>query len=67
MAITQIDLDRLERALMSGTLTVEYDGSRVTYASVAELKSAIAYAKSALSAATGSVQPIFRPTVFSRG
>ncbi|MGE0154797.1 MAG: phage head-tail joining protein [Reyranellaceae bacterium] len=52
MAISQTDIDRLEAALMRGELTVEYDGQRVTYRSVAELKAAIAYAKDALAAAT---------------
>ncbi|BAE50326.1 phage head-tail joining protein [Paramagnetospirillum magneticum] len=37
MAITQADIDRLDKAIVSGKLTVEVDGSRVTYRSMAEL------------------------------
>lgn len=48
MAITQADVDALERAVVNATLTVEYDGRRVTYRSMAELLSALNYAKSQL-------------------
>jgi len=53
MAYTQIQLDALEAALASGALTVEYDGRRVTYRTVRELKEAIAEVKSALDIAEG--------------
>lgn len=53
MAITQTDIDRLEKALMRGELSVDYDGTRVTYRSTDELKSAIAYAKGQLNVTQG--------------
>jgi arginase family enzyme len=37
MAYTQADLDRLDRAIASGVLTVEVAGRRMTYHSVDEL------------------------------
>jgi hypothetical protein len=53
MAITQDDVDRLERALMRGELTVEYDGVRTTFRSVEELKTALDYARGRLNVAQG--------------
>jgi hypothetical protein len=40
VAVTQSDIDRIDQALASGALTVETDGRRVTYRSIAELQSA---------------------------
>ncbi|AEA59767.1 phage head-tail joining protein [Burkholderia gladioli] len=37
MAFTQGQLTAIEAALASGTLTVEYNGKRVTYQTVSEL------------------------------
>lgn len=52
MSISQTDVDRLERALARGELTVETsDGSRVTYRSIDELLKALAYAKQVLATA----------------
>lgn len=52
MALTQASVDALEKALASGALMVETpDFGRVTYRSVAELKDAIAYAKSVVAPA----------------
>lgn len=56
MALSQSDLTALETALASGELTVEYDGKRVTYRSVDELKSAIAYVQEQLAAAASTRQ-----------
>ena len=56
MAFTHAQLDALETALASGALTVEYDGRRVTYRSVAELKEAIAEVRTALDAAAGKTR-----------
>lgn len=56
MALAQADLDKLETALASGQLTVDYDGRRVTFRSVAELRSAIDYVKAELAAAGGSAR-----------
>ncbi len=44
MAITQADIDRLDKAIVSGKLTVEVDGHRITYRSMAELMQARAHA-----------------------
>lgn len=37
MAFTSTDLDRIERAIATGELTVTVDGETVTYRSIAEL------------------------------
>jgi len=37
MAFTQQSLDAIENAIASGTLTVEYNGKRITYQSTADL------------------------------
>jgi len=37
MAFTQQNLDAIESAIASGTLTVEYNGKRITYQSTADL------------------------------
>ena len=43
MAYTEMDRDRLKRAIASGVLTVDYpERGRVTYRSLAELRSALA-------------------------
>lgn len=46
MALTQAHLDALETAIASGELTVEYDGKRVTYRSISDLKAAADYVRS---------------------
>lgn len=51
MAVTQAQIDALEKSIVSGHLTVEYDGRRVTYRSLEELKQAYAFAQSAYSGA----------------
>ena len=56
MAYTQTQLDALEASLASGALTVEYDGRRVTYRSVAELKESIAEVRAALDVAAGKMR-----------
>ncbi len=50
----------LEEALASGELTVESDGERMTYRSVAELKAALDYFSARNSAAQSPV-PVGRP------
>ena len=55
MAITQTDVDNLESALVTGTLSVEVDGRKVTYRSVAELKGALSYARDQIAKAAGGV------------
>jgi hypothetical protein len=38
MAYTQTDLTNIKKAIATGTLTVEVDGQKVTYRSLAELE-----------------------------
>jgi len=52
MAYAQSQLDALEAALASGTLTVEFDGKRVTYRSLDEIQRAIEIVKKGLGRAT---------------
>jgi len=48
MAYTESQAEALREALASGVLTVEYDGKRVTYRSVREIKEALAQVEPAL-------------------
>ena len=56
MAVSQAQVDALEAALVSGELTVEYEGHRVTYRSVAEIERALTYAKANLDGAVTETQ-----------
>lgn len=40
MALTQTDLDNINTAIATGEMTVEFNGRRVTYRSMAELERA---------------------------
>lgn len=53
MAVTQSDLDALDAAILSAELEVEYQGRRVRFRSVAELRQAYEHAR-AVMAAQGS-------------
>jgi hypothetical protein len=53
MAYTEAQAQALREALASGVLTVEYDGKRVTYRSVAEIKEALAQVETALARDAG--------------
>lgn len=55
MAYTQTDLDNLEAAMASDSLTVEIEGRRVTYRSPTDLRIAIDYVRGQLGA--GSLTP----------
>lgn len=48
MAYTQAQLDALESALVNGTLSVEFEGKRVTYRSLAEIERAMSVVKKGL-------------------
>lgn len=37
MALTQTDLDTLDRAIATGTLSVEFDGRKMTYQTTSQL------------------------------
>lgn len=54
MALTQSDLDALDQAIATGELTVEHNGRRITYRSIAELKAARAHVAAQLSAAANA-------------
>jgi arginase family enzyme len=53
MAYTTADLDRLDRAIASGTLTVEVGGRKITYHSVDALLKARAHVAATLAASAG--------------
>lgn len=53
MAYTTADLDRLDRAIASGTLTVEIGGRRITYHDIDALLKARAHVAAQLGAASG--------------
>jgi hypothetical protein len=44
MAISQSDIDALDAAIVSGALSVEFDGRRITYQNTAQLIAARAHA-----------------------
>ncbi len=52
MAYTQTDLDNLNAAIVGAELEVEYQGRRVRFRSVAELKAAYEHVKSELAASS---------------
>ncbi|MEY2689933.1 MAG: hypothetical protein RL375_4133 [Pseudomonadota bacterium] len=54
MAVTQADLDNLNAAILGAELEVEYQGRRVRYRSVAELRSAYEHAKSEMATQSAS-------------
>ena len=54
MAYTQTHLDALHEAPASGTLTVTFEGRRMTYRSVQELQRAISVVENALNQQTGN-------------
>lgn len=51
MALSQLDLDRLDAAIASQTLSVEFQGRRVTYRSMEELLTARQHVASQIAAA----------------
>jgi len=69
MAYTQAQLNAIKEAFASGTLTVDYDGKRVTYRSLREMKEIIATIEAELAAAEGGKdkRPMVGYVRFSRG
>ena len=57
MALSQTDLDNLDSAIATGELTVEFDGRRVTYRSIPELKAARQHVATQLAVASGQRRP----------
>lgn len=64
MAWTQADLDRLNAALVSGTMRVVVDGREVTYQKRADLLAARNEVSQSLARAAGTV-PIRRLKIYS--
>jgi hypothetical protein len=67
MAITQADLDNLEKALASGVLSVRQGDRMVTYDSVAALIQRIEYVKSALAQQSGHRRTRIFRTQYGKG
>jgi hypothetical protein len=65
MAFIQSQLDGIEAAIASGTLTVEYDGKRLTYRSMSELIQARDMIQRKLSGRKSGYQAI--PMAYRRG
>lgn len=65
MALSQSDLDALDRAIATGELEVEYEGMRRRYRSIGELMQARAHVASVLAGA-GSTSSAARPAVVYR-
>lgn len=61
MALTQTDLDNLDRAIASSELEVEQDGKKVRFASFNDLKARREYVSGVLAVGGGS-QGTSRPT-----
>lgn len=57
MAFTQTDLDNINAAIATGEMTVEVNGRRVTYRSMADLERARGIIQSDLSAASAGSKP----------
>jgi len=59
MALTQTDLDALDRAIAGAELTVTIDGKSVTYRSISELKRAREHVASVIAASSGTRRSVF--------
>ena len=64
MAYTESQRAALQAAIGSGELSVEYDGKRVVYRSITELRNALALVTQGLAAAAGTV-PIRRVKIYA--
>jgi hypothetical protein len=58
MALTAADLETLDAAIATGELTVEFNGRRVTYRSVAELLAARKHVADVVAASTATAPRI---------
>ena len=59
MALTQTDLDALDRAIAGAELTVTVDGKSVTYRSISDLKRAREHVAGVIAAAAGTRRTAF--------
>jgi hypothetical protein len=56
-ALTQTDIDKLEKAIARGVTRVEYSNGSVTYQSVSDMLKALAYAQNAIATASNKQVP----------
>ncbi len=65
-ALTQTDIDKLEKAIARGIRRVQYTSGTVEYQSTADMLKALAYAKDAIATASAK-QTTSTLAVFDRG
>lgn len=56
-ALTQTDIDKLEKAIARGVMRVEYSNGSVTYQSTSDMLKALAYAQNAIASAANKQVP----------
>ena len=66
MAFTQQNLDAIEKAIATGTLSVEYNGKRVTYRSMSDLLKARDVIKAELANQTAIRAPRSSIAIYQR-
>lgn len=66
MAFTQQNLDAIENAIATGTLSVEYNGKRVTYRSMSDLMRARDVIKSELAKQQPASAPRSSVAIYQR-
>lgn len=62
MALTQTDIDALDKAIAGAELTVAVDGKSVTYRSISELKRAREHIAGVIKTSTGTRRSVFHFT-----
>lgn len=67
MSVTQADLDALDRMIVSGVLSMTYDGKRVEYRSMSDLRAARAMVASELAAASQTPATAYYLPEYDRG
>lgn len=67
MSVTQADLDALDRMIVSGVLAMTYDGKRVEYRSMADLRAARALVAAELASASAAPATAFYLPEYDRG
>ncbi|ALP62815.1 phage head-tail joining protein [Paraburkholderia caribensis] len=66
MAFTQQNLDAIEKAIATGTLSVEFNGKRVTYRSMSDLLKARDVIKSELASQSATRAPRSSVAIYKR-
>ncbi len=67
MSVTQADLDALDRMIASGVLSSAYDGKRVEYRSMKDLREARAHVAALLAEASASGMVTHYNPAFCKG